>query len=159
MIFYTVGTQLPFDRLTMKLDDIAQNLGLQIVGQIGKSKYKPQNFSYFENLAPAEYDDLFNRSKLVISHAGMGTILRCLSDDKPIIVCPRLKKYSEHRNDHQLDTVSKLSNYENLNIIYEVDNLEESISEAYKKELVNATATSKHAPNDLIVRLREIIQK
>ena len=41
---------------------------------------------------------------LIVSHAGMGSILTALQCGKPILVMPRLGRLHETRNDHQLAT-------------------------------------------------------
>lgn len=105
MIFVTVGTQFGFDRLIQSLDNWALGKDIEIFAQISDGNYVPKNFEYSRQLNSFEYSEFFSKSSLVISHAGMGTIISCLTAHKPIILFPRLYKYGEHRNDHQLATV------------------------------------------------------
>jgi UDP-N-acetylglucosamine transferase subunit ALG13 len=110
MIFVTVGTQLPFDRLISWVDQWAeQNKDVPIFGQIGSSTYRPNNFEYSFDLTPEEYDSYFNQSDFIVSHAGMGTIISSLLDSKPIIVLPRDSDLGEHRNQHQKSTCERFS--------------------------------------------------
>lgn len=105
MIFVTVGTQLPFDRLVKSVDAWAgNNREEEIFAQVGPSKYKPQNFSFSEFVKPSEANRYFQQSELVVSHAGMGSILTALRFRKPILILPRLASLGEHRNEHQLAT-------------------------------------------------------
>ena len=146
MIFYTVGTQFPFDRLTRLIDDFAGNSKQRIVGQIGKSNYKPSNFQYFNN------------ATLVISHAGMGTILRCLSDMKPIIICPRLAKFGEHRNDHQVDTIERFGNFDGIYTLSEDQDLSLLINSILINSVSGKSALSNVAPEKITNELRMLIE-
>lgn len=109
MIFVTVGTQFPFDRLVRVVDEWAGRVGRRdVVAQIGPSDFAPKHLKYQEFVSPVEFADYMNSASLVISHAGMGTILSALGLGKPILVMPRLARYNEHRNDHQLATARRL---------------------------------------------------
>ena len=110
MIFLTVGTQLPFDRLVALVDKFAESSDATIVGQIGNSLYKPSAIQCQSFFAPDEMDRWFVQSDVVVSHAGMGSIINCLKLTKPIIIFPRLSSLGEHRNDHQLDTLNSFDN-------------------------------------------------
>lgn len=119
MIFLTTGTQLPFDRLVRAVDDWADTAQPEggIVAQVlpsARAPYVPRNFAPRPRLSPAEYDDLFARARLVISHAGMGTILTALTQGKRICILPRQFRYGEHRNDHQLATAERLGGHPGL---------------------------------------------
>ncbi|WP_158514558.1 glycosyltransferase [Microbulbifer aggregans] len=101
----TVGTQLPFERLVKAVDDWAiTNQYFDIVFQVGKSSYQPRVGKKYDFLAVDEMDDLVAKAKIIVSHAGTGTIFNCLSIGKPMVMLPRRFKYDEHRNDHQWQT-------------------------------------------------------
>ncbi|MDC0609985.1 hypothetical protein OAP63_04580 [Vibrio sp.] len=137
MIFLTVGTQLPFPRLTKIVDSLAKELDLNVKAQIGDCDYKPNFIPFQEFFPPDELNDYFNQSDIIISHAGMGTIINCLRLKKTIILFPRMAKYGEHRNDHQLDTVSSFEGVKGLYIatneeelrylLQNIDNLEKPL--------------------------------
>ena len=116
MIFLTVGTQLPFDRLVRLVDEFAQSSDESIVGQIGNCLYKPAAIQYKPFFEPDEMDHRFSQADVVVSHAGMGSIINCLKLKKPIIIFPRLSRLGEHRNDHQLDTLNSFSNVKGVHI-------------------------------------------
>lgn len=109
MIFVTVGTQLSFDRLIKAIEKwaIEQNYS-DCVFQVGEQGYRPKIGKVFDFISGKEADEYFNNADVVIGHAGMGTILSCLSEGKPLVVMPRLYSLNEHRNDHQLATYTKL---------------------------------------------------
>ena len=94
MIFVTIGTQLPFDRLIKIIDELAPQLNEEVVAQVYQCGFTPQNIKTVDFLAPDEFNTLFDKARLIISHAGMGTILSALQKDKPIIVFPDPKLHS-----------------------------------------------------------------
>lgn len=119
MIFLTTGTQLPFDRLVQAVDEWAEvtQPDYEIFGQVlspSDNPYRPRNFETTTRLSPAEYAGIFSKARLIISHAGMGTILTALTEGKQICIMPRQVKYGEHRNDHQLATVERLGDHPGL---------------------------------------------
>ncbi len=44
---------------------------IELIAQIGKSKYEPKNFEAREQLSIAGFDQLFEQASLIISHAGI----------------------------------------------------------------------------------------
>ncbi|HOQ04341.1 MAG TPA: PssE/Cps14G family polysaccharide biosynthesis glycosyltransferase [Anaerohalosphaeraceae bacterium] len=109
MIFLTIGTLDPFDRLVRMVDELAGagSMPAEVLAQIGISTYQPKHIRWVSVLEKNEFDRIFDESEFVISHAGMGSILTAVSRRKPMIVVPRLKQYGEHVNDHQLDTARR----------------------------------------------------
>lgn len=106
MILVTVGTQVPFERLLQYIDSWLANKDekVEVIAQIGNSSFKSTNFETFQSLQPAEFELLVDQCDLIVSHAGMGSILTALRVKKPIIIFPRKADLGEHRNDHQLAT-------------------------------------------------------
>ncbi|MEN6384937.1 MAG: PssE/Cps14G family polysaccharide biosynthesis glycosyltransferase [Phycisphaerales bacterium] len=104
MIFLTVGTQFPFDRLVTAVDRIAGEkiIDEEIFAQIGESSYIPKNFKAIKKMDAELFERFIRNSTAIISHSGMGTIENALKYEKPMLVLPRLKKFGEVVNDHQL---------------------------------------------------------
>ena len=123
MIFLTVGTQFPFDRLVKAVDKAAGTNGFdeRIVAQIGESSYCPENYQAVSVLEKAVFDQHFNDADSIISHAGMGTIMMALDHRKPLLVMPRLKKYGEVVNDHQLAIAKKFEQLGYLLVAYSAE--------------------------------------
>lgn len=116
MIFVTVGTQLPFDRLVHSIDRWATTHPVEIFAQIANSKSPPQTIAWSRFLSPLETRRHMENAEIIVAHAGMGSILTSLSMGKRIIVMPRLASLHEHRNDHQLATTSKLKTVSGLTV-------------------------------------------
>nr|WP_249405647.1 glycosyltransferase [Stenotrophomonas sp. CFBP 13718] len=110
LVFLTVGTQLPFDRL-VKACELAQsssNLDFDVTYQVGQHGYHPKVGRAREVMSRGEFEDTLRLSDLVITHAGIGTIVSCISIGKPLIVMPRQAALGEHRNDHQIATAKAI---------------------------------------------------
>jgi UDP-N-acetylglucosamine transferase subunit ALG13 len=111
MIFVTVGTQLPFDRLIQGVDRWAQARGRKdVFAQIGAgATYKPQYIAYAKTIPMDVFAEKIASASVIVAHAGIGTILSGLELGKPVLVCPRRASLGEHRNEHQLATVERFS--------------------------------------------------
>ncbi|MFK4751344.1 glycosyltransferase [Oceanobacter antarcticus] len=111
MIFVTVGTQLPFDRLLDWVSEALAALGIdeECIAQVGETDKNWAGIHKISSVSTSEFSELIERARLVIAHAGMGTIIQCASIGKPLIIVPRLSRFGEHRNDHQVDTAEKFS--------------------------------------------------
>jgi len=132
MIFVTVGMHYQgFERLIKKMDEIAGKIDEEVVMQTGYTKYKPKNAKYFnfvkEDKKIMEY---FKQARVIISHAGAGTLLNALSLGKPIIVVPRLKRYNEHIDDQQIELAEALSKEGKVIAVYDISVLAEAIDKA-----------------------------
>lgn len=115
MIFVTIGTQAPFDRFIKAVDEIAADINEPIVAQVYKCDYKPEHIKTIDFLPPDEFNKMFNEARIVVAHAGMGTIISAMAKDKPIIIFPRLASLGEHRNEHQLATAME---FDDLGYVY-----------------------------------------
>ncbi|MBY4587594.1 glycosyltransferase [Rhizobium redzepovicii] len=123
MILVTVGTQLPFDRLVKAVDTFAKELSRPVLAQIGKGTYTPQNMKWIKNIEPADFDRVFFDASVIVSHAGIGTVLTAKRFGKPIILVPRQASLGEHRNDHQLATVGQLAGRPGIYVAHSDDDL------------------------------------
>lgn len=115
MIFLTIGTHEPFDRLVRALDDWCdQNTGHhEIIAQVvfpATDAYRPRHFDTVAHLSPKDYEAHIGAADLIVSHAGMGSILTAFTHGKPIVIMPRRGHLHETRNDHQYTTVKNLGN-------------------------------------------------
>ena len=133
MIFCTIGTQAPFDRFLQIIDEIAPDMGdEEIIVQAFKDKYEPKHVKTVQMLPPDEFNKIFASARMIIGHAGMGTIISALTQDKPIIVFPRIAALGEHRNEHQLATAKKMNE---LGYVYVANDDKELRDLVMKKDL------------------------
>jgi len=118
LIFVVTGTQKSFDRLhTLIVEWLKQNPTQEIIFQ-GKVATPFENIKYVNNVDIEEFEGLIKTADLIITHAGIGTILNCLEFNKPMIIFPRFADYDEHRNNHQIDTCDFLKESGNYSIAY-----------------------------------------
>lgn len=159
MIFVTVGTQLPFDRLIKGLDshfgDSFQN---NIHAQIGESRYKPRNFSYEKFHTPLQAENHMKDADLVIAHAGTGSILSALQYQTPIIILPRKAELKEHRNDHQLATANWAKNLGGVFVAETIDQVTSLMESDFTKLPINMHANN-FADAELLEFIGEILKE
>jgi UDP-N-acetylglucosamine transferase subunit ALG13 len=123
VILLTVGTQLPFDRLVAIVDGLAPTLAQPVLAQVGRGAYRPKNMEWRSYVDPVEFESDIARCSLLISHAGIGTLVMAQKHGKPMILFPRRAILDEHRNDHQLATVRALNGRTGVRIAYDEDDL------------------------------------
>jgi UDP-N-acetylglucosamine transferase subunit ALG13 len=131
MIFLTVGTQFPFDRLIKAVDQAAGQNGFneKIVAQIGTSSYQPCSFDAVSSMEKEVFDRHIHEASAIIGHAGMGTIIMALENHKPLLVMPRVKKYGEVVNDHQVAIAREFEKLGHILVANEEDEIPEKISQ------------------------------
>ena len=162
MIFYTLGTQLSFGRMTRAVDDWCAARGRDdVFGQIsdpGEDGYRPRNFEWVDRIAPSDFDDRFNSADFIIAHAGMGSIITAQDLNKLIVVMPRRAHLNEHRNDHQYETVRHLAGRPGLLVAMDDSELPDILDEAVKLAPEwAARAASPYADPGLIDAIRREI--
>lgn len=125
MILVTVGTQASFDRFVRIVDGIAIKIDEEIVVQAFKDNYEPKNVKVIDFLPPDEFNKLFNQARLIVSHAGMGTIISAMQKEKPIIIFPRVAALGEHRNEHQMATARQMAKMKYVYVAFDEEQLRE----------------------------------
>jgi UDP-N-acetylglucosamine transferase subunit ALG13 len=86
------------------VDEWAGSRRADVFAQIGPSDHVPEHLRWARFLTADACKDYVHRSRAVVAHAGMGSILTALQLGKPILVMPRRADLGEHRNDHQVAT-------------------------------------------------------
>jgi UDP-N-acetylglucosamine transferase subunit ALG13 len=153
MIFVTVGTQLPFDRLVRTIDQWASARPYaDAFAQIGPAQYRPRHMPWAEFLDAGECRRKTEQADVVVAHAGMGSILTALEYGRPVLVMPRLSALGEHRNDHQLDTAKKLLAQGRIFVAFDENQLLEKLE--YLNKLQPSERIPVHASSTLIETLR-----
>lgn len=107
MIFVTIGTSEPFDRL---LGVVAECVGDErVIVQCGASSFRPEGVEYVDFLPYDALVDHVRRARAVIAHAGVGTVMTVLANGKRPIVMPRLRRFGEAVDDHQVTFAQELA--------------------------------------------------
>jgi len=127
LILVIVGLMYGFENLIQEMDKIAGKIDETVVMQIGNTSYEPKKAKYFRFISEKEIDGLYNDARIVVCHAGVGSILTALQHNKPIIAVPRKKKYGEHIDDHQIEIAREWEKEGKIIAVYNIDNLEKTI--------------------------------
>lgn len=158
MIFLTVGTQLPFDRLARAVDAwAASRPGREVVAQVGPTDARFGSLRASALMAPAEFDAMFDRASLVVAHAGMGTILSAMEKGKPLLVMPRRASLGEHRNEHQMATATRLESRLGLAVAWSEDEVAGKIDAMLGRGESAAPRISPYADERLIRFVRSFV--
>lgn len=124
MIFVTVGTDSPFDRLVKVVDAWAAKTGRSdIFAQIGEGAWEPKSIPFAHLLDPCGFNKRFTAAQVIIAHAGMGTIISALHYGKPILVMPKRASLGEQRNEHQLATARRMTEIGGVNVAFDEQEL------------------------------------
>lgn len=123
MIFVTVGSQkFQFDRLLKEIDRLIEENKIteEVFAQIGYSTYSPKNYKYNEFIDRNKFKEVMDKCDKVITHGGTGAIISAVKLGKKVIAVPRLERYGEHVDNHQIQIVNQ---FEKMNLIMKVDDM------------------------------------
>jgi len=132
LIFVTLGSQkFQFDRLLAQIDELIKDevIDEEVFAQIGYSKYEPKNYNFKRFINREEYEAVMNKSDKVITHGGTGAIVGALKKGKKVIAVPRLSRYKEHVDNHQMQIVKQFSDMNLIIACKDVKDLREKYSE------------------------------
>jgi len=147
-IFITLGSQkFQFNRLLKAVDELCEKGTVDaedVFAQIGYSDYLPKNFSYKKFLDRDEFSNEMEKANIVITHGGTGAIIGAVKKGKKVIAVPRLAKYGEHVDDHQLQLIKQ---FDDLNLICScqdvgdletaLDTVQQTKYNSYKSNTIN----------------------
>lgn len=109
-VLVTVGTHGPFDRLVREVDHLIETgvLTDPVVAQAGRSLFQSFKMRCFESCGQDEMKNLLRESRLLITHAGTGSILSGLEAGCRVIAIPRRASEGEHYDDHQFEILQEM---------------------------------------------------
>jgi UDP-N-acetylglucosamine transferase subunit ALG13 len=157
MIFVTVGTQLPFDRMIRTVDAWAGRRGIEVFAQIGPGEYVPRHMQWTRTLPADDCNSRIRQARGVVAHAGMGSILTALQSGKPILVMPRLGRLGEHRNDHQVMTARHFKEQGRIRVAFDEAELEVELDAIVTAQPTARIGSSASPP--LINALRSFVRR
>jgi UDP-N-acetylglucosamine transferase subunit ALG13 len=150
----TIGLLYGFDRLIREMDEIAGGIAEEVIMQIGETAYESKNARYFRFASAEKMDQLYEDARVVVCHAGVGSILTALEHGKPIIAVPRRKKYGEHVDDHQLDIAGEMEKEGRITVVCDVGELEDVLMNASTNSAVKV-----EKDNRLVRGLKEYLSR
>lgn len=131
-IFISVGTHpQSFERLVKKMDKLVaeKKIKARVFAQTGYTDFKPKHFKFKKFLGLNEFEKEIKKASIVITHGGEGNIGLALKHNKKMIVVPRLKKFNEHTNDHQLELTEAIEKHRKGLAVYDINDLEKRLRE------------------------------
>lgn len=137
MILITVGSQkFQFNRLLKEIDKLIENKVIKedVFAQIGVSDYKPKNYKYIDFMSQDEFSNKMDEADIIITHAGTGVIVNAAKKEKKVIGVPRLSKYEEHVDDHQIQLINEFTSLGFIEPAYETKDIKEAIKNVKKKK-------------------------
>jgi len=157
LIFVTTGSLFAFDRLIRAMDQLAATLPQErFFAQIGDSSYHPQRIEHVRLLPRREFLEKAAAAKLMVAHAGMGSVLTAMDLGKPIVLVPRRLELSEHNTDHQMATARWLEGRRGVHVCFDDANLRSVIETALAGE-GPASEMARAAPEDFIRKIRNAL--
>lgn len=158
MIFVTVGTQLPFPRLIDAMNALAPDLQEPVIAQTcaaaeaDNARWGALQAS--SHMAPDLFNVRFAEARVVVAHAGIGTILSARRWGKPLVILPRRYALGEHRNDHQLATARQVAGLTGIHVAWEAAELAALVA---RPDLEASPETESPDHARLLARLRQFI--
>ena len=151
MIFASVGSMLPFDRLVKGVDEwAAANQSEEVYIQIGESAYEPQHVPFTRMMPMTEYRERLRRCDLFVAHVGMGAILQALEEGKQMLLLPRQRTLGEHTTEHQLHTAARFRNTAGIRIVDDLRELHHEMSRLLVEPLKTGSGISSKASPELV---------
>jgi UDP-N-acetylglucosamine transferase subunit ALG13 len=162
VIFVTIGSMFPFDRMIRAMDLWAEaagggRQGEEILAQIGAGRFEPRNMAWVRKLDRPAYAATVARARIVVAHAGVGSVVAAGEQGKPIVVLPRRAALGEHTSDHQVETVGWLRGKPGIHVAATEAELSACIAAAAAEAAAGARVALTADPA-LIARLRAFIE-
>lgn len=132
------------------MDEISGRMDERVIMQIGHTEYRPVHAEYFELTDDANIIKLNRDARVVVSHAGIGSILTALAQRTPIIIVPRQKKYNEIWDDHQLEIAEAMKGNKNVKVVYDENDLERCLK-------MDIKFTDIYSNNKLVKKISECV--
>lgn len=157
MIFVTVGSMMPFNRLIRNMDKWAQENEQDVLAQIGAGSYVPSHMRWARMLSPSKFKDAVRDASIMVAHAGMGSYFVAMEMRKRIVLLPRRASNQEHTTDHQLHTIQWLREKSGVYVARSDDELTYAIDRALIEGNVSTGDFREFAPEPFLTKIRQFL--
>lgn len=133
MILILLGTQdNSFHRLLEEVQRLIDKkiITEKVVVQAGRTKYESKDMEIYSLMPEENLKEIMERSDLVITHGGVGSIVMALKMGKKVIAVPRLSEFGEHINDHQIQIIDSFNSQEFLIGVTNLKDLEKALGKS-----------------------------
>lgn len=129
MILVTVGThETPFDRLLRAVAPLVELDALMV--QHGSSELRVPGATCVDFLPFTELAELVAGARVVVTHAGAGSVLVALAAGKRPVVMPRIHAFGEAVDDHQLVFARHLSGAGRITLVEDAAEMSAAVERA-----------------------------
>lgn len=138
MILVTLGTQdKEFPRLIQAVEKQIElgNIKDEVIVQAGSTKYESDKMKIVDYIPIKEFSSLLEQADFIITHAGVGSIIEGLKNNKKVIVVARKKEYGEHVNDHQEQILENFGEQGYIIPVYNLEDLNKALEKVETFEL------------------------
>jgi UDP-N-acetylglucosamine transferase subunit ALG13 len=133
--FVSVGNATqPFRRLLDGVNAIARDLPQPVFVQSGNTPFQPEVCKCVPFLNMSEFQSQVGRSKLLIMHAGAGSLITAVRAGKVPVVMARRARYGEHVDDHQIEFARELDRAGRIVVANEPADLLSAVREALARQ-------------------------
>lgn len=119
-IVFQIGQTKLSEEEKSKIEKLNEKTNEEKVSEKIKNK-EEKNITVFNMLKPEDMKKYIINASIVVTHAGVGTIMECIEHNKDIIVLPRKEENGEHVNNHQEEIAFEM---ERNGLLYKVDTYE-----------------------------------
>ena len=159
VILITIGSLFPFDRLIRVVDALAPSWPQEaFFAQIGDGEYEPANMKFSRMLSANAFAEAVKSARLIIAHAGMGSVITAMEANKPIVILPRKMEFDEHTTDHQMATARWLTGRRGVYVALEDSHLRSVIDEALSIDMGREGQLPPSAPTEFLTKIRDYIE-
>lgn len=158
MIFITLGSQkFQFDRLLKAVDDLVERgiITEEVFAQSGYSTYEPKNYAFKQFLDRDEFAQWQEKADIVITHGGTGAIIGAVKKGKKVIAVPRLAKYGEHVDDHQLQLIEQFRDQNLILSLADTQELEEAVCDIRNRTFCSYQSNTQRIIDSIVLFLQE----
>jgi UDP-N-acetylglucosamine transferase subunit ALG13 len=149
-VLVTVGTnEAPFDRLLRGAVTISEK---PLVVQYGSSRIRPAGARCLDYVPFDAFDELVRSARVVVTHAGIGSVAAALAHGRRPVVVPRLHRFGEAVDDHQVFFAEQLEAAGLATVVDDVETLGDVVVRG------DHQATSNPGP-DLAAAIREAVDE
>jgi UDP-N-acetylglucosamine transferase subunit ALG13 len=155
MILVAVGSsQFPFDRLLRAVEDFPR--GEPIIVQHGASAIRPSGASCWPFIPLETIARLTQEARVVVTHAGVGSILLALANGKKPFVVARRRAFGETVDDHQVESARRFATIGVVNLVEEPEQLAAAMA-AEGSNTVEFSTPSSTDSLPLVTELRDYL--
>jgi UDP-N-acetylglucosamine transferase subunit ALG13/glycosyltransferase involved in cell wall biosynthesis len=125
-VVVTVGTtDAPFDRLVRAAGRLEDE---RVVVQHGVSTVRLPGAECVDFLPFEAFDAVVGSARVVVTHAGIGSVAAALAHGRRPVVVPRLRRFHEHVDDHQLFFARRLDQAGLATVVEDLEQLPEVVA-------------------------------